>query len=315
MIKRIPLLAFVALWAVVSYLEWRSPLIRALIEKRPVELTVLGLDETGGAIRADTILVARFEPATPAIKILQIPRDISVPSAKGRSKINAVIGRADPGKLNEELRRLLPEWNLAPQRFLQVNFNAFEEIAGGLGSLPWSGETLGGEESLDLVRYRDATGDWGRLNTQKSYLALVLKILSQEPWRLLGPMVRWKRLKNLVHTDLWSFELLSLLSRARSLAGAEELFFFQLPTSVNRHGDLSVEPKTAQELVAWWQGDPLANRTLRRDTTTLEVLNASSQPGLAMKMTRALRENFTDLDILYFGTSPTKQNAGFLVLR
>lgn len=309
---RFLLLGFVGIWALVAWLEWSSPVIRPLIHGRPVEIAILGLDEAEGTSRADTIILVRFEPESPAVKILQIPRDLTLPgSAK---KINSLLSQAPKGHLKPILNSFLPHWKLEPVRTIQLRFDAFLKIIESLGTVSWNEEPLRPEESLELVRSRSQSGDWGRLHTQKSYLATLGRTLMENPWKWPRLLIQWKDWAYALKTDLNAFEALSLWARARACSNPTQLFFYQVPTTVKSAGTLAVDSAASEELAQWWAGDPLA--PFDKDShATFEVLNASPESGLAMKMTRLLRKHFSDVDVIYFGTNPTSQEASFLVLR
>ncbi|MBI4668656.1 MAG: LCP family protein [Elusimicrobia bacterium] len=321
-----------AIFFCAAALELASPFIRPLVYGRPTEFLLLGIDDTGGAKRADAIFLIRLDPAFPAVKILQIPRDLLIRTEKGFSKINALmtepasaaplrrapraeIGPVAPAAAAGQLKKLFP-WPCEPQRYAAVDYAAFFELALSIGEVPWLDERLGPEDSLGLVRVRDASGDFGRMGTQKAFLAAVLKKLAARPWKLASLAFHWRHLKRLADTNLNFFEFLASLVRARSFFAPAHVFFFQFPVVIDRGGGLRADEGGLRRLAPLWlAGGRGQGGQAKPGPVTMEILNASDEPGLALRIARGLRRRSDKIDVLYFGNASTGSEATFLTLR
>ncbi|MCL6615429.1 MAG: LCP family protein, partial [Firmicutes bacterium] len=190
-------------WAVFHFLvEPRHRAHRpAAVEARLEETTnilVLGVDAPdpkGGEVRADVLMLFSCDPNRRRVNLLSIPRDtlVSYPG-KGEDRINAALrygGVPLARKMVEDLT------GLPVDRYLMVDFRAFEELVDLLGGieievdkrmyyrdksqgllidLRKGRQTLTGHQALGFVRYRrDPMGDITRVARQQRLLRAILE--------------------------------------------------------------------------------------------------------------------------------------------
>jgi len=154
--------------------------------------------------RADTIIVARLDPATGAVALLSVPRDLYVPIAgTDRSdRINAAFGLGEQQLIDTVQDALDIELN----HYVEIDFRGFERLVSIIGGVPvyfdtllrdeYTGldvnkvgcATLDGPQALAFVRSRaveyydpdaaswrtDPTGDLGRITRQQVFLRRVV---------------------------------------------------------------------------------------------------------------------------------------------
>jgi len=162
-------------------------------------ILVAGVDRASGL--ADVLMLISWNRDTEEAWILQIPRDTYAAYTKGSyRKLNGVIHAL--GGI-EETRTLLEEaLGLPIDRFMVVSLDALAQTVDALGGvevelpqsmeyrdpaqglvihLPAGKQTLDGKEAEQLIRYRSgyARGDLDRLDTQKIFLAALLKKIKQ----------------------------------------------------------------------------------------------------------------------------------------
>lgn len=162
----------------------------------PVVFLLIGSDtrEVGKGGNSDTLVLARFDPATRRISLLSIPRDLKVDIPNHRPfKINAAYALGGPRLAIETVR---DNFNVTIDHFIAVDFAGFQKIVDRLGGV-WMTidrryynknsdsdglqnyaeidlqpgyQKLGGADALSFVRYRHNDSDYVRQARQEMFL-------------------------------------------------------------------------------------------------------------------------------------------------
>lgn len=152
---------------------------------------ILGVDD--GGERSDTLILAAASPAS-GLWLLSIPRDtrVSIPGRQGLDKIGHAHAYGGPELASRTVSALIG----APVHgYVEFDFRAFAAAVDALGGVeidveqrmsyrdPYQNlkidlrpglQTLRGGEALQYVRFRDGTGDIGRIQRQQKFVAALL---------------------------------------------------------------------------------------------------------------------------------------------
>jgi polyisoprenyl-teichoic acid--peptidoglycan teichoic acid transferase len=150
------------------------------------------LDDPGSR-RADTLMLARVDPARKRIALLSIPRDLLVDiPGRRRDRINVAYDQGGVALLTETVRETL---GVEINHFVEVEFSGFRNLVARLGGVyvPVDGryfnrnrgtpgtnyaeidllpgyQRLNGEDALAFVRYRHRDSDLHRAARQQLFL-------------------------------------------------------------------------------------------------------------------------------------------------
>lgn len=251
-------------WTRIHQARIRAAMVEAEWE-RPTNILLLGLDARGGKLneqRSDVIIIAACDPGRNRIKLLSIPRDtlVEIPG-HGTDRINSAYMYGKLGLTREMVGKLT---GLAIDRYVQVDFRAFQELVDILGGievdvdkrmyyqdkkqgllidLQKGRQVLNGRQAMGFVRYRhDPMGDLTRIQRQQQVIRAVLnKAIEENLWMKLIPLYRLQR--KYIRTDLTLVDLYRLRNFGRNLADQSALSAFTVP------GDFSGP---------YWQADSAA---------------------------------------------------------
>jgi LCP family protein required for cell wall assembly len=183
----------------------------------------LGADDESAAgpvtgERADTLIIARIDPATEHITMVQFPRDLWVPiEGEGKGRINSALERSQSA-LVATVERLT---GLQISRYVQINIAGFKDLVTAIDgvdvcipeAIPFDPATgievkhpgmvhFSGERAIRFVRSRKtvAGGDLGRIQNQQKFMAAAIdKITSVDTLLHLG---RIRELHDVVKDNL-----------------------------------------------------------------------------------------------------------------
>lgn len=183
-----------------------------LVMRGPVHVLILGIDQRPGEtgpFRTDTMLLARFNPATRRVALLSIPRDlwVNIPTV-GENRINTAHFFGGPELARQTVQQVL---GVPVHYYVVVNFDGFTQIIDAMGGIDvdvpetlhdenYPTEDYGittihieagpqhmdGHTALIYARSRYSTNDFDRAKRQQQILA-AMKARLQEPdawWRL-----------------------------------------------------------------------------------------------------------------------------------
>lgn len=205
----------------------RTELQKLVDESERINVLVFGTD---GA-RADTIMLASYDPSRQLVDVISIPRDTYhyVPGHErsDQKKINAVygLGKSDGGSLGmkQEIANLL---GIPVHYYVKVSYSGVADIIDLIGGvqvnvpfnmdyddeyadpplnihIPKGLQVLNGQNSMKYLRWRQNNdgsnqgGDIGRISRQQEFVILAAK-------KAIGPKlpVVMKTAFNYVHTDM-----------------------------------------------------------------------------------------------------------------
>lgn len=150
------------------------------------KILIIGVDQRAGEpSRADTMMLAIINTDNPELQLLSIPRDTrTIIPGRGYDKLNHAQAYGGPSLLMEAINDML---DIEIDGYVQLNFNSFKEIIDILGGVEYNVEirmynadeninlqpgkqVLDGDKALQYVRYRNSTGDIGRVERQQKFI-------------------------------------------------------------------------------------------------------------------------------------------------
>ena len=249
-----------------------------LTEEEQDDLGAQDIGADGQAIsgeRADTLILARINPETNRVTMVQFPRDLYVPIAGGGSnKINSALLNSK-GNLVQTVEDLT---GLDINVYVQVNIAGFRDLVDAIGGvdvcipepIPFDSATgievteeevgmvhFGGDRALRFVRSRKVfgEGDFARIQNQQKFLAAAVnKITSVGTFLSFNKLLSVKRAagKNLKvdsNTDLR--ELYNFMKRFREFnpANYEAYTVPNLGVGSNEAGSVVLPDETGMEVM------------------------------------------------------------------
>lgn len=226
------------------------------------------LDESGKQV--DGLLLVTMDTDQKKVNILQIPHNTVVDTARTDKRLLAAYGDGGAQQLKTEVQELLA---VPIDKYGIVNIAAFSRLVDELGgvevnipqkmsyqdpsqnlniALNAGVQTLNGEQSSQLVRYRSgyADTDSGRQKTQKAFMAMAIR-----SWMNVGFGTRAAALaqiaKEQVETDLEESDIAFLLDKLQGLQEAD-IRFLSLPGELDREvagGEYHVYEQETVELI------------------------------------------------------------------
>ncbi|HIC95932.1 TPA: LytR family transcriptional regulator [Candidatus Bipolaricaulota bacterium] len=269
-----------------------------------VTVLLLGLDLVEGQSRSDTIILAHVRDQK--VALISVPRDLRLRFPDGEfHKANAAYSLGGA----RLACKVLGDFLGIPIPFYAVlDYRGFREIIDRLGGvtinvekhlkyedkaqdlyidIPPGEQLLDGELALDYIRYRDETGDLGRIRRQQKFIRAVLaKGLQDRSLGEINSLVR--ALSRYMVTNL---SLIDLFTLAKQLQGLEpeRVRFAQIPGEPVRIENIEyVEPKIVETR------NLIADLILGLDVLIpgeirIGVLNGSGALGLARTTAGLLR--------------------------
>ncbi len=324
----------VALWAfalavlVSAALCQASPVTSGIRRAERINVLLLGCDEVDFAKHTDTMIVASYDPVRKALTLVSIPRDtrVVVPGLRVR-RINEVFAATfhlshSIVAASSATARVVGELlGIELPYFVQVDYAGFRRVIDLLGGVDvhvsrpmdyddnWGrlhihfapGEyRLDGSRSLEYLRFRDESGDLGRIERQQGYLrALLAKAGS--PRALLALPALGEVVARNVTTNLSAWDVMALLYEAKEL-DRRSLDFVSLSGSPRRDGTWSVDQAALDRLRTILRGQPV---TLETGRITVEVWNASGRARQALGARRLLLNG--KVDVVKWGNYSTTE--------
>ena len=262
-------IAAAALWMVSVQTRLNNPRVinndlRSSLKEQPVNsdpyyVLLLGTDGRPGETeyRADSIILARVDPAQKRVTLLSIPRDTYVTWKGSQMKINAVHfydGAAGMVQIVNEL------CGVKISHYAEVNFDGLAGITNAVGGVTvdvdqymrdtenFSGvtelyagrQTLNGEQALFYTRCRYAfvDSDYTRMRHQRTFIkALLSQILSSgDPVKIASII---NSVADMVVTDLSVSDAISLASQMVGLNAESGIYTAYVPSTPETIGDQS----------------------------------------------------------------------------
>ena len=220
-----------------GYILWRWSATRPRIN-----VLILGLDrrpEEGYVVRSDTMILASFYPAGPAVTMLSIPRDLYVEiPGYGSNRINTAHfwgeSEFEGGGPVLAAQTILLNFGVPVHHYVRIDFEAFRAIVDAVGGIdvtveapivdeayptedygtmrieiPAGLQHMNGETALRYARTRHGSSDFDRVaRQQKVVMALASRLLQPAVWPRL-PLV-YHAVREYVDTDMSDSDLLLL---------------------------------------------------------------------------------------------------------
>ncbi len=271
---------------------------------RRVNVLVIGTDVTLGnrrqilpIARADSLLLASFDPESDRISALSIPRDTraAIPGV-GTTKINAAYAFGGPGLTVRTVEELL---GVKIDFYVKLGPKSFARLVDAIGGVEidvekdmrytdnWAGlhinlkkgrQVLNGAQAEGYIRFRhDALGDIGRVERQQKVLLAIAHTLRSPAMIVRAPQLIRAFTEN-TQTNLTLTEMMTLgmfavrvdlaVMRTATLPGSFAPNYWEPDWAKVRPAVLDMFYGVSPEMLA---------------ETRVEVLNASGVPGLARR--------------------------------
>lgn len=280
--------------------------------QEPINVLVLGLDagvlepHTGHLPeRTDTIMVVTFDPEKKRAGILSIPRDtrVSIPG-HGLDKINAAHAYGGTDLAIKTVENLL---NIPIHFYVKINYAGLTKLVDALGGvkidveqdmkyvdragglkidLKAGPQMLDGAKAEQYLRYRNQTGDLGRIGRQQKFVrALAEQVFSASTLLKIPELARI--VSENVETNMTPAQIVYYANLARQVDLAQ-VPVETLEGSAQYIGGVSYylvdREKIGDQVAKVLLGiDREANKAVR-----LEVLNGSGEPGAAREVAEQL---------------------------
>lgn len=309
------------------------------IAKEPINILLLGSDarKKEESARADTIIIARVNPATKKIQMVSIPRDTRVKIADKDyyDKINAANALGGPELM---IRTVEDFTGLSMHHYAEIHFWGFRRLVDALGGIKINVEKplvdkktrfgiaagyqlMDGDRALNYVRFRhDSEGDFGRIGRQQKFFYALI----DESWQIKS-IFKLPTLVNIVadniQTDMTTREMFELANMFK-LVKRKDIEMVTLPGVPKNINGVSYvipdEEKINQILDSIKNGLPV-NKIDDKDIETSKVkitnkdikviiLNGSGRAGAARDAGNKLAlDGFKVLDTGNAGSSDYKK--------
>ncbi len=204
-------------------------------EIKNINILILGIDDVEGVSRSDTNVLVNINSARKNVQILSIPRDtrIYIPGY-GLDKVGHAYAFDGVPLAATSISNLL---QIPIHYYVKVDFSSFESLIDSIGGLEIEVDKhmqyedqaadlhidisaglqkLDGETALKYVRYRDSTGDIGRISRQQRLMKAALeKVLQPSMITRLPGLAR--QLWNSINTNLTFTEMLGLIGYSNEI--------------------------------------------------------------------------------------------------
>lgn len=274
------------------------------------------------ALRSDTMMVLRLDPASGQASLLSLPRDLWVPlSSGGSQRINVAIERGGPRELIQTIEEYL---GIPINHYVQLDFAGFRDLVAAIDGVevPFAHPardrrsglfvedagcvTLSPDQALAYVRSRefqtfedgawrtDLSADLGRISRQQDFIVRSLRRAVTKGVRnpvTLDHLVDVALDTVTVDDVLTADDIIDLASRFRSFDPGE-LDLYSLPVEDDVVGGalvLRLRDRDAQPILDLFRGTDAEQ--LSPVDVRVRVLNGSGRPGEAGEVAADLAEH------------------------
>jgi len=295
-----------------------------------INVLIVGVDakdpKSAQKARTDTIMVATFDPETPKLDIISIPRDTRtiIRGYKSQDKINHAHVY---GGIELSMKTVKDLLGVPIHYYVRIDYNALGKIVDDLGGVevyvpmdmkytdPYADpplkinlkkgqQVLDGEKAMQFVRYRKGyeNQDLGRISAQHEFLkAIADKLLAPQTILKLPKLA--KTFSTYVETDMPISTMAGYALKATKLK-KENIHMTTIPGESKYISGVSyfiADKDKLEEMIQEIFGDQtnLAKNTNADSSTSkestvkkvsVEVLNGSNISGLATKVAKKLEE-------------------------
>jgi len=334
---------WIGAWVTSLLFCYSSPVARSIQNGEPVVGLLFGSDQAKDSEHSDTILLASFDPRRSTMEFISIPRDtrVNIPGYKFR-RINEVYGyylrtTGDVGKASEGVVHAL-EVVLSTAAvqvripfYVHIDFDGFRKIIDEVGGvwvdvpepMDYDDHAGGyhfhakpgrhhfmGDQALTYVRFRGQSGDKGRILRQHAFIRTVFKTVLSPYETFRFPLLlatAWRS----VNTNMGFGDMACLALGMRTLR-PERIGFKLLPGSTSGPYwamDREATNFVAEQFMGMVPHDSRMTETIRplKNRITVNVWNASGEPGMARRIALVLRK--ANFDVVEWGNSDMRQHA------
>lgn len=238
--KYISLIIFMLIIGIAFAYIWNDELSQITggpFEDNKVNILAVGYDSdiNGGASRADTMILISIDIDTNEAGVIFLPRDTYINlESKNFTKLNTSFARGGIELTKATVEELL---EIEIDYYLASDFKGFENIIDRLGGIEIEVEKdlyyvdragglyinisegqqyLSGEDALKYVRYRDRSGDIGRIERQQKFIdAVIEKAISPSTVARLPGIFR--EINRSIDTDIPIRDISPFLSTAKDI--------------------------------------------------------------------------------------------------
>lgn len=306
-------------------------------QKKPIAILLLGLDDSNGEKKTDTILIGIFNPASKRFGIIGVPRDLKVkvetPMGFKTTKINTIYSLNGPKKLLQTINKLT---GLAIPFYASLDLSSLIKIIDLIGGievyidqsmkyndrsgnlyidLPEGVIKCDGYKAMEYIRFRnDERGDIGRIDRQYEFLLNVVKNIFYKGNFLLNIKLI-KIIYQHVNTNLNFNDILNLI-KFTSSADYNNVEMTKIPGQfVNLYGIDYIEPDPKQiqkTLSDFMYKISIYKPDFMPEEIKVQVLNGSGKSGAA-KITRDKLVRY-GYNVVEFANAPHQNYENTLVL-
>ncbi|MFH2071068.1 MAG: LCP family protein [Elusimicrobiota bacterium] len=326
--KQVLLLLCAAVILLSVYFSWTNPVATLIRNNRNINFVIVGTDWVDYARHSDTIIFLTYNPRKRLFDVISVPRDtrIELPGTRVK-KINEVYAYYWKSQKNhmsalQAFCRVVS--NVFQNRFDSVFyihidytlFSRFIDILGGVkidieepmhytdraGKLNINfdpgAHLLGGRRALEYVRFRGSAGDIGRIYRQQRFIRATLNRI-RSPQTILRMPAILKFFTQVPNKNFGLWDMIILLFEIKN-ADFGNIRLAQLPGRFSGPYWLANETQInhVMDLI-------LGPGMFETSKITVEVYNASGNRGVALDVTRQLRD--AGFDVVDYGNYPTEQ--------
>lgn len=337
--KQIILILCVILIFVSIYLSYKSHISQCIQTNQNIYLTLFGTDWVDYSQHSDTIIFFCYNPKNKFLDIISIPRDTIIEKENTHLiRINEFYAYSyrickDHNQASKQILLIIENIfknKISIPYYIQIDYDTFRkiiDIVGGIkikidqpmhyddnaGRLHIHFEPgiymLDGKKALEYVRYRDKTGDIGRIYRQQKFIKSFFKEIVNPYYFIRIPFIFIKTLRN-IHTNLKLWDILNLLIEFKNLdyVNLTNIRITHLPGKPFR--DLWLIDNNEIDKII----ELLENKNSKsNEKVIVEILNASDFKGEAYELTKELRKE--GFDVISYGNYPVKQKESIIIDR
>jgi len=299
----------------------RSPMLRNTAAGRRTTMLIVGTDGIPTAPHADTVILASYEPLHRILDVISIPRDtrIDEPGTRFRklaevyafyvkaaggdcltagrrlaNTLGKIIGSSTPLVFDyvtvlsyESFRELLEL--VEPVTIFVAEPMHYDDAAGDLHIHFEPGtHRLNAARALEYVRFRDASGDLGRIGRQQQFLRAILSRIVHPVVMVRLPLIVW-RFHRAVQSNLSLWDIFAIAVELRRLHRSS-LWFSSLKG--DPQGRYLVLGEGVRTVMARRLAGSMPDEPAR---CIVKVYNASGIPRMALRGTEYLRSHGYDV--------------------
>lgn len=335
--RRIFLIFIICFLIYTFYCSKNSIFITNTLSHKRTNFLIIGLDSTEPFFHSDTVILVSYSPRLRQVDIVSIPRDtyVDVEEFKYR-KISEIFAgfyyRTKSKYKSAQLlsqtitERLFVSPNIDKKveipYFLVIDYESFKKLIDIIGKIKivvsepmhyddYAGNLhihfnpgvyyMDGQQSLEYLRYRDRSGDIGRITRQQQFIKNFVKTLFSPKSIIKIPIVIYNFKKCFI-TNITFWELLNMILEFKNIKPVDTRFS-QLPVkSYGRY--VIVDQDVILSFIKYINDDKNINQ-YKDNKVLIEIYNATDKPKIAKQVAMMLRQK--GYDVLDWGNWYCKQ--------